>query len=57
MSPPSSIAYSTAITDASVGVKNPKTMPPTMMPGVRMGRMAWPQADKNSFIVTRAYTG
>ena len=43
----------TAITDASVGVKNPGTMPPTMIAGVTKARLARSKAQKNSLSEAR----
>jgi len=42
------------MTEASVGVKNPPTTPPTMMNGVIIAKEARPKAVKNSLKVARA---
>ena len=39
----------TAITDASVGVKNPNTIPPTIMRGVINASVACATAETNSW--------
>ena len=45
------------MTDASVGVKNPPTIPPTIMAGVISAKIAPRNAEKNSLAEARWATG
>ena len=54
---PTTSVYSTASTDASVGVATPPTTPPTTIRGARSAKDARPNVTKNFFKEARSYTG